>query len=327
MAQLRIDFQGRGKAKTFPWAGVEPMGDGIQLSLGITREVRPLGQVLAQQPIGILVGAPLPWGVRIRKEDLNREPLGQARVLGHFFATIVRQGFPQQGGDMPEFRAEPLSGTPGIRPLHPGQEDQAGRPLHQCANRRSIAGALEKIAFPVARHRASDHFSGACGDGRHVGNLATAVYTSCPRSTGLASLTQRRQQLTSQGASRHHIQTGINGFGREVFSHIARIRASDATSNLFWRAARRQLHLNMLPQPRVKEFPCPSWILRSGGGVTRRRTGSVWTAACRVSGDLATQGAWGPSQDLRHCSERMAMSQAQTQGLTVFSTQVCVAFC
>jgi len=35
MAQMRIDFQRRRKAETFPWAGVEPMGDGIQLALGV----------------------------------------------------------------------------------------------------------------------------------------------------------------------------------------------------------------------------------------------------------------------------------------------------
>ena len=147
----------------------------------------------------------------------------------------------------------------------------------------------------MARHRAGGHLSGTLGDGRHVGNLAAAVWASCPRSTGLANLTQRRQQLASQCASRQHIQTGIDGFCREVFSHIVRIRALEAISHLFWRAARPQLRLNLLLQPRVKEFPSPSWMMRSGGGVA-----------------------------LRHCSERMAMSQTQTQGLTFFSTQMSV---
>jgi hypothetical protein len=155
----------------------------------------------------------------------------------------------------------------------------------------------------VARHRPGCDLGRSLGNWRHVRNLAAAVCASYPRSAGLASLTLRRHQLASQCASRQHIQTGIDGFGREVFSHIVRIRASEATSNLFWRAARRQLCPDMLPQPRVKEFPWPPWIMSSGGGVALRRTGSVWTAACRVAGDLATQGAWGPSQDLRHCSD------------------------
>jgi len=97
MAQLRVDFQGRGKVETFPRARVQAMRDGVQLALRIARQVRALGQVLAQQAIRILVGAALPGAVRIGKEDLDREPLGQLLVLGHLFPSIVRQGFPQQG--------------------------------------------------------------------------------------------------------------------------------------------------------------------------------------------------------------------------------------
>jgi hypothetical protein len=57
MAQLRKDFQGRGKVETFPRARVQPMRDGVQLTWGVARQVRPLGQVLAQQAMGVLVGA------------------------------------------------------------------------------------------------------------------------------------------------------------------------------------------------------------------------------------------------------------------------------
>ena len=42
MAQLRIDFQGRGEVETFPRARVQPMRDGIQLTLGRARQVRAL---------------------------------------------------------------------------------------------------------------------------------------------------------------------------------------------------------------------------------------------------------------------------------------------
>jgi hypothetical protein len=40
----------------------------------------------------------LPRAVRIGKEELDREPLGQLLVLGHLCSSIIRQGFPQQGG-------------------------------------------------------------------------------------------------------------------------------------------------------------------------------------------------------------------------------------
>ncbi len=237
MAQLRIDFQGRGKVETFARARVQPMGNGVQLTLGVARQVRALGQVLAQQPIGVLIGAALPRAVRIGKEDLDREPLGQALVLGHLFAPIIGQRFAQQGGHMPEFLGEALAGTPRIRPLHPGQDDQACRPLHQRADGRPIAGPLDEVAFPVAGHRAGGHLGGALGNRRHMGDLAASICPPRPRPTRLARLTQRRQQFAPQGSAGQHIQPRIDGLGREVFLHVVRIRASEAPGNLLGRAA------------------------------------------------------------------------------------------
>ena len=97
MAQLRIDFQGRRKVETFSWACVQAMGDGVQFALGVARQVRAFGQVLAQQPIRVLVGAALPRAVGIGKEHLDRESFRQALVLGHLFPAIIGQN-PNQSG-------------------------------------------------------------------------------------------------------------------------------------------------------------------------------------------------------------------------------------
>ena len=77
MAQVRIGFQGRGNVETFPRARVQPMRDDIQLALRVPRQVRTLGQVLAQQPIGVIIRAALPRAVGIGKEHPDGEPLGQ----------------------------------------------------------------------------------------------------------------------------------------------------------------------------------------------------------------------------------------------------------
>ncbi|GEM_PF-2768325 len=76
-AQLGVGFQGHGKVETFPWARVQSLGDSVQLALGITGQICTLGQILAQQAIGVLVGAALPRRMRIGKEDLEREPQRQ----------------------------------------------------------------------------------------------------------------------------------------------------------------------------------------------------------------------------------------------------------
>jgi hypothetical protein len=53
------------------WATVELRGDGVELGLGVAAEVGALGQVLADKPIPVLVGASLPGRVRVTEEDLN----------------------------------------------------------------------------------------------------------------------------------------------------------------------------------------------------------------------------------------------------------------
>ena len=105
--QLRIGFQGRGKVETLSRARVQSVGDGVQLALGITGQVRTLGQVLAQQAIGVFVGATLPRRMRIGKEDLEREPLRQLLVLGHLFAPSYVSVFRSGAGTCRNFFVKP----------------------------------------------------------------------------------------------------------------------------------------------------------------------------------------------------------------------------
>ena len=326
MAQWRIDFQGRGKIETLPRARVQPLRDSIQFTLGIARQIRALGQILAQQPIRVLVGAPLPGAIRIGKEDLDRPPLRQARVFGHLFASIVRQGFAQQRRHMPEFPGEALAGTPRICAGHPGQDDQAGRPLDQRAHGRSVASPLDEVAFPVAGYGAGGYLRRARGNGRHVRDLATSVRPSRPRPTRLARLTQRGQQFASQAAAGQHIQACIDGLGREVFTHVVRIRALEPPGNLLGRTPFGQLCSDVLPQPGIQEF---AWSPRLTGPRRGQRVRGARPigAPHRVAGPLAAYGAGRSPQHPRHRPHRLATGQPQTQGFTFFSTPVSIRSC
>ena len=51
-------------------------------------EIGALLEVLAQQPIGILVGAALPWALRIAEIDLDAGIDLEALMLSHFRALI-----------------------------------------------------------------------------------------------------------------------------------------------------------------------------------------------------------------------------------------------
>lgn len=324
MAQLRIDFQGRSKVEAFSGACVQAMGDDVQLALGVARQVRPFGEVLAQQPIGVLVGPTLPGAVRIGKEDLDREPLGQPLVLGHLFPPIIGQRFPQQRGHVPQLLRKALAGTPRIRPVQPCQEDQARRSLHQGADGRAIASALDQVALPVAGNRAGGHVGGALGNRRHVGEVAPSIGPPRPRPARLARLTQRGQQFAPQGSPWQHIQRRIDGLCREVFAHVVRILASEASSNLFGRAALSQVCPDVLPQPGVQKFARSPWLTSPGGCQRVRRAGTIGSAPYRVAGRLAAHGARGSSQHPGHHPQRMAMGQAQAQSLTVFRTHVSI---
>ena len=345
MAQLRIDFQGRGKVETFSRSRVQPMGDGVQLALGVARQVGALGQVLAQQAIRILVGAALPGAVRIGKEHPDCEPLRQALVLGHLFPAIIGQRFAQQRGHVPEFLGEALSGTRRIRPVHPGQNDQARGPLHQGADGRAIAGPLDEVAFPVARHGAGGHVGGALGNRRHVGDLATSIRPPRPRPARLARLTQRRQQFAPQGAAWQHIQAHIDGLGRELFAHVVRIRAFETPGNLLGRAALGQLRPHVLPQPGIQEFARSPWLTGPGGRQRLRRTGTIavgrssrcgrtrgsrcWALAPTPSPSSAANGR-GPGPDsrshvLRHssvCRISLAWQHRSPSGLAVLHLEL-----
>jgi hypothetical protein len=92
---------------------VQTLGDRIQFVLGIAGQIGPLGNVLAQQTIGILIGLTLPRTMRVGKEHSDGQPLSQTFVLGHLFASIVGQGFPQRDRDVPQLLRKPAPHVTG----------------------------------------------------------------------------------------------------------------------------------------------------------------------------------------------------------------------
>jgi len=66
-------------------------GNRVEVALGDRRQIQPLGKILADQAIGILVGRPLPGAVRVGKIDVDLDALGENLVAGHLPALIVSQ--------------------------------------------------------------------------------------------------------------------------------------------------------------------------------------------------------------------------------------------
>src|SRR3989304_9150609 len=65
-------------------------------------EVGALGKVLAEQSVGVLVGATLPWAVRVAEVDLDASVDPELSVLGHLRPLVPGQRSPEllgQGAD------------------------------------------------------------------------------------------------------------------------------------------------------------------------------------------------------------------------------------
>src|SRR5690554_3273798 len=81
-----VDGDRRVEAVDGARAVVEPVGDRIELFLAVDRQVRALGQVLAQQTVDVLATAPLPRTARVAEVDPDAGGLSQLRVARHFLA-------------------------------------------------------------------------------------------------------------------------------------------------------------------------------------------------------------------------------------------------
>src|SRR5215204_6248128 len=134
---------------------VEGDRHGREVVGAVRAEVSALWEVLAQQPVGVLVRAALPGAMRIAEVDLKTGVDPQAGVLAHLGPLIPGQRLPQllgQRGDrardgvahrlgpMPGERGPVLGARSAAVTRHAGQVQQDREPrrtLHQGADRRA----------------------------------------------------------------------------------------------------------------------------------------------------------------------------------------------
>ena len=83
-----INGQWRLEAKAGARALVEFKCNGIELVLGVDRQVRSLGHVLAQQDVGVLIGTPLPRAVRVGEIDRRRRAVKTGGSYSNRFCDI-----------------------------------------------------------------------------------------------------------------------------------------------------------------------------------------------------------------------------------------------
>lgn len=82
----------RAPVQCFPGPAIHQVCNRIQLLLAVDRKIRALGQELANQAIGVLVGAPLPWAVGVTEIHHNPGIGAELLLVGHLLAPVIGQG-------------------------------------------------------------------------------------------------------------------------------------------------------------------------------------------------------------------------------------------
>jgi hypothetical protein len=77
---------------------VESLLDGDEVGRAEGTQVRALGEVLAQQPVRVLVAGALPGAGRVGEEDSVSEQGGELVVLSHLRALVPSKGLAQLRG-------------------------------------------------------------------------------------------------------------------------------------------------------------------------------------------------------------------------------------
>lgn len=89
--RLRKDLQWDAKAVRSARSVVQAVGDRIEFALVVDREVGALGQILPQQPVGVLASISSPRAVRIAEVHANVGPGSEFSIPSHLLALVVSQ--------------------------------------------------------------------------------------------------------------------------------------------------------------------------------------------------------------------------------------------
>ena len=79
----------------FAGSTVECCGDGVQVASGVSAEVGAFEEVLAEETVGVLVGATLPGTLGVAEVDIEVGVYSELSVLGHLGSLVPGQGAAQ----------------------------------------------------------------------------------------------------------------------------------------------------------------------------------------------------------------------------------------
>ncbi len=109
--------------EAFTRANIHLIRNGVQRLLAMYRQVRALGQILANQTVNVFIATALPRAMRVAK--INRHPcaLRDFSMLGHLASLVIRHAFTHRQGHAVQCCTETLNGrsSRGIIHFHQNQ--------------------------------------------------------------------------------------------------------------------------------------------------------------------------------------------------------------
>ena len=166
--QFEDSLAGFHEPEGLAWPVVEFGGDRVEVVLAVSGEVGAFGEVLPEQPVGVLVGAALPGRVRVAEVDLHIQCGRHTPVQGEFGSLVPCQRVAQEFRQRPHLADDGLLDVFGVVPVGQVQQDrEPGRAFHERADRGPVGRPADQVALPMARHRPVLHLGGPFADHHH----------------------------------------------------------------------------------------------------------------------------------------------------------------
>lgn len=189
-------------------------------------EVSTFGEILPNEAVRVLVRAALPGGGGVSEVHLHVCIDGEAFVIAHLLALVVRERlleFAWYGFERAHVRLAHRHGI--FLSSERNQERIPSRALNEGAECRLLRFAEDEIALPMARYRAVGDLLWPLLNGEHIGYLSPFFLDGIllPLPAVRMFLPQRLHERVLQLSSREHVQVPIYGFVRNAHTRIERI--------------------------------------------------------------------------------------------------------
>ena len=288
----------------------------------------PLGEVLARQAVGVLVGAALPGAAGVAEVHLHAGRGGHACMQGEFGSPVPCRAVAQQRGQRPHLADDGVLHVFGVVPVGQVQEDrEPGGAFHEGAGRAAVAGTADQVALPVAGDRpvgdlgrpVAGHGHGLAEPGASGLAVAAVPAGDVPPSHGMF-------ELESQLSLALHVDGLVDGLVACVRASVIRVAASEPAAGLFGAPVLAGSGLGLVPQSCAGHGL--AWLGASGavgglllGAVRPVRAADVVGVAAQFAADGAGRPAEGPGDGsdaaagAAHVGDGDALVHAQVSGV------------